>query len=222
MTNQRLRRYSMNYAIKMNEREPCRVKGCENSRYHVSYYCLYHLNRKKRTGHPEGKLIPRSHFYGMRELTAKVIRLNRKHRLITEALGWIDTLLFRTTRTGDPRLNRKANFYCRNVVESGYKEKFDAANILALLSAVALAHWGKGGSWFHDDGEYNRNVATRFIRFGKLDGHPLQPQAVKKLERLLDKKLGYAMLRIARAAEKLHEEDLARHKELKMELVIED
>ena len=131
--NNDLRRYSLSYAIKMNKKETCRVKGCDNPRYNVSYYCRYHLNRKRRTGHVEGKSIPRSHYDGMRDLAYKVIRLNRNHLLITEALHFIDTLLYRATRTGDDRLHRVAQG------QQGYRPALTVHRALFHPGCVCLA-----------------------------------------------------------------------------------
>lgn len=199
------RRYSMRYAIKLNKQKKCEVRGCDRRRYNLSALCLAHWQKRNQTGHSNGRIYRLSYYRVLLEHAERIIRINRKHPFVSETLGIIDRTLFRSTRMGTPGFNRTAERYIRQIAEAVEKGKTSVADILAALVAITNAHYCCPTP-FHDENEFLMNLTVRFIRFGNNKGQQLRVAAKRQIRNWLWKRLGTALIQLAKVCNEAEKE----------------
>jgi len=209
------RNMSIKWALKRNGRRTCCC--CSKPRHLLSTRCLHHYNVWARTGNSFGKLYYASDFALTRIETAECIRRNRNHILISSALGFLDRVLFRSTRTGNPKLNNVADRYVRRLAEA----EVDIFSLFSLLAAVGVEHF-RHHSRFTDLENMKRNMANLFIRFVPHKSKHLQTTACRQLGNLLWDRLGKAILVIKDACDRKEEENRKRKQLEKVEFKISD
>jgi hypothetical protein len=201
--------------VRRNKQKTCRVKGCDNPRHLLWSLCLYHANRLKRTGHVSGKLYSPHYYDAERAEITDIIRRNKSHLLVTEPLGILDRLLFRSKRMGTPGLNRKAEWWLRRIQDQIDEGKTVLVDVFILLCAITLRH-RRENTPFHDDLEFEVNLTTRFIRTAPGAGAALQRTALRQIQEYLKRRIYSHMIGIAEAADKawaIQQERMARLRE---------
>lgn len=180
-------------ALKRNKELTC--KFCDKPRFQLSRMCLYHFNRWKRTGHVDGHIRHLKFFKGTIAEVAEIIRLNRKHLLIQNALGFIDRILYNSNHAGTPGLNRAAERYLRKISEVVESGKIDNVAILEVVAAIVYKHHIQNSAFLNDD-NFLATLGTRFIHLAPGIPAVLKVTPRRQIERLLWRNLGHACLSI--------------------------
>lgn len=186
-----MRSYSIHYALKMNARQIC--KYCKTEpRYQLSNKCHKCFYQWKLTGAVGGRTHRAKEFDITRDTVKEVLRINRKHELVIQAVAFVDRMLFRAQRTGDPRLNRKANLYLQRLAEA----EVDAFDMLSLMLAIIIEYSYEHQRKFVDKGDMLATLGIRIIRFVKLPSIHLQVTARRQISKLFFEKLLPTAVRI--------------------------
>ena len=199
-------KHAMKAAIRRNGQKPCSV--CGKPRYSLSQYCVHHWMRYRNTGHHNGKHYPIRFFESEIKEIRTIIRINRNHKLVLDALATIDTILYTAGVKHLPNIPRRGNRYVAGVYQWVQEGQLTTTDILAVLGGMTLKNFREDGL-FKSDKHFEYSIALKFLKskyglfnkkFGGRGNRDIASPILRPLGRMLWDKLGYSLVRLYHAA----------------------
>ncbi|MEW5772983.1 MAG: hypothetical protein AB1916_05615 [Thermodesulfobacteriota bacterium] len=198
----------------------CDVPGCWQRRHKFSRYCRPHMKKDEDTGHPLGWTVRKAWLRPWQGEAARFIRDHLHHPDLERPLAHLEAILAQAKRPTVPRTDAdKLHLWLSNLREAGVSAQ-------DVLACVVGMYWlqERLPERFKGDRHFRHQLAVRVLRLAPAPNHKAwdkgreyrlyQRIGVKVRELLasvLIRTTGAAPLRIIRAIEQGHQENLLDH-----------
>lgn len=149
-------------AVRQRGPRMCSVRGCGKVSFRVGSRCRRHAARYERSGHPEGRALPRTVWQPLRDEAEVFINDRLEHRGIANALAWLASLI----RSAAPprRITKRSRPQDRLAVYLGAMRD-RGVNPVRLLSTIVAIHAARQADdrAFRSDKQFWHAVASAFL-----------------------------------------------------------